>query len=269
MSSSSAVVGPVQRTRPHHLRWMASRWALSVCGGLALILLMGAPAFAIPWPIVNPFPPPQNGWGGVTVNILNQTPQSITLTAATNNDKDCAGANTWVNSAGVGSGGTSQPLPPGESGQVQMETHVCNGETGTIEPSSGDGAFSLGLYGAAQFEFAIDWSFNGNFNDFHFEQGYTGGGDTGGLYQYNCGNGQLIGSGNGGPGGGYEYANETTVCFVAETGSYQDPITSTAEMHSRAWPVLASRPVTGPRQPGLSGLGPGFGTGLHHRPQNI
>ena len=62
----------------------------------------------------------------------------------------------------------------------------------------------------------------------------TGGGNTGGMYMYNCGNGQFFGGtgqtigsapnpskpGPNGPGLVYNYANSTTVCFVVQPGNY-------------------------------------------------
>lgn len=189
-----------------------------------LVAVVGFPGLsaAIPWPIVNPIPPPKNGWGTVNVFVLNNTSQDVTLTASTNNNANCP-ANLWVNSAGSGTGGTSPPLPPGQTGEIQMTSSVCGGSLGTFMPVSSDGAFTIGLYGSAQFKFASDWTANGNFENFLFEGGYTGGGNTGGLYEYNCGNGQLLGSGSPGTSVRYEYAYGTDVCFVAEPGGYTAP----------------------------------------------
>lgn len=165
----------------------------------------------IPWPI-NPPPQPSHGAGTANVLFTNHGSDPVTFTAGTKNHRDCPSNNWWYGGNFFESLATD-PLDAGAGGSMVMGTNICGSQAGTLMPASGDGVFAVGIEGWAAFEFATDWTMAGNFEYFHWEGGYTGGGDTGGLVMYNCGNGQVLGSGKGSATVSFDYADGTTVCF--------------------------------------------------------
>ncbi len=163
----------------------------------------------------------------VNVYVSNQTSNPVTIGYVANNLTPCS-TETWQWSGGSTTNGQST-LQPGQSGTIQIYAATCP-QYGEYLPQ-GANAFNIGLVGAAQFVLSAAMNYNppvlvwqpqaNPVND-----GVTGGGNTGGMYMYNCGNGQLFGgtdtttSRGSQPGSNYQYGNGTALCFTVQSGGF-------------------------------------------------
>ncbi|MFV0317212.1 MAG: hypothetical protein ACK5O2_09670 [Microthrixaceae bacterium] len=173
------------------------------------------------------FPSCSSCSGQLNIWLYNQTDSPVTFTFGTEQRWSCAG-NTFRNTRGSSQSGTSPPLAPNQFGAVAMTTGTCAGPGGaTIDPKSGMGSFTLGQLGSAQFKFGVSWSAGSNFENFEWKGDYTGDGDTGGVYMYNCGSESLLGAGDPGGGDDYNFDNGTYACFVVQDGAFSPDVPPT------------------------------------------
>jgi len=165
--------------------------------------------------------------GQVNIWLLNQTDAPVTFTFGTEQRQVCA-SNRFETTRGSTQSATAPPLAPGQFGAISMSTGACGGvESGTIRPESRMGSFTLGLLDEAQFEFGVVWIADSNFDYFDWNGDYTGDGDTGGMYMYDCSSDALLGAGEQSGGGGVDYDSDSYMCFVVQDGAF-DASTITA-----------------------------------------
>ena len=160
--------------------------------------------------------------GTVALQITNQTSGPVPINWLAQNMSPCE-TNTFSWPGGSSTDGAST-LQAGQSGVIDMYTSSCPGVTGQRQMEVRP--FRIGIVGQSQFQFSVnvDWVGTGtaiDFANFAWEQDYTAGGNTGNMYQYNCGSGQLLGGGSGNDNGAnYDYTNGTSVCFVIQDGAF-------------------------------------------------
>lgn len=170
--------------------------------------------------------------GQLDVFITNQTSSTINVNWLAQNSGSCAG-NTWMyyNTAWDAPGNHTIPeteypavsdgsatVAPGATGWISAwsSTSGCSSN-----PQTSMGTWLIGLVGAAQFEFGANYVKGGTSPaDYTWTQSYTGGGNTGGMYMYNCGDGTLMGGGKGSQGANYTYSYGSNVCLVVQDGGF-------------------------------------------------
>ncbi len=165
----------------------------------------------------------------VNVYVTNQTSNPVNIGYVANNVKQCA-TETWQWPGGSTTNGQSI-LQPGQSGTIQISAATCP-QDGNYPVPNGADAFTIGIVGYSQFVLmaamgggdssSLIWQPQGNpVND-----GFTGAGNSGGMYMYNCGNGQLFGGTNANtsrgsqPGSNYNYGNDSAMCFTVQSGAF-------------------------------------------------
>ena len=155
-----------------------------------------------------PTPAPGGAVGTVYFQLINQSSQPVTFNVNVSSDAQ-----------------RETSLYNQNSTVYNANPQVAPGQTVTVPVVAGGGGYedgsdpivTVGLEGYAQFEMWVHvstWT-DTNFQNIEYKGDQTGGGNTGGLGQMNCGNGQVISNGNAGINNTWTYENGTNACFVA------------------------------------------------------